>query len=70
LLWKLIEEILPGDTAVMRAESRECDGDRPNSVICPTLDEFMARFGAIRLWSILRRVRVPSWAAYTWDFGR
>ena len=45
LLWKLIEEIRPGDTAVLRAESRECDGNRPNSVIYPTLDEFLARFG-------------------------
>src|SRR5215207_5648993 len=45
LLWKLIEEIRPGDTAVLRAESRECDGNRPYSVIYPTLDEFLARFG-------------------------
>jgi DNA gyrase subunit A len=45
LLWKLIEEIRPGDIAVLRAESRECDGNRPNSVIYPTLDEFLARFG-------------------------
>jgi DNA gyrase subunit A len=45
LLWKLIEEIRPGDIAVMCAESREDDGNRPNSVICPTLDEFLDRYG-------------------------
>ncbi len=35
LLWKLIEEIRPGDYAVMRAESTVPDENRSNSVIKP-----------------------------------
>jgi DNA gyrase subunit A len=45
LLWKLIEEIRVGDVAVMRAESTECDGNRTNSVISRTLDEFLTLYG-------------------------
>ena len=45
LLWKLIEEIRPGDIAVMRAESRENDGNTRDSVIYPTLAEFLKLHG-------------------------
>ncbi len=45
LLWKLIEEIRPGDIAVMSAESREYDEIWSNSVIYPTLGEFLELHG-------------------------
>ncbi len=45
LLWKLIEEIRPGDYAVMRAESTGSDENRSNSVISRTLGEFLKLYG-------------------------
>ena len=45
LLWKLIEEIRPGDYAVMRAESTVSDENRSNSVISRTLGEFLKLYG-------------------------
>ena len=45
LLWKLIEEIRPGDVAVMSAESRECEEISSSSVISPTLDQFLKQYG-------------------------
>jgi len=46
LLWKLIEEIRPGDYAVMRAESTVSDENRSNSVISRTLGVFRERYGS------------------------
>jgi DNA gyrase subunit A len=45
LLWKLIEEIGPGDVAVLHAESTDCVEKPANSVIYRTVGEFMDRFG-------------------------
>ena len=45
LLWKLIEEIRPGDYAVLRAESTEHDENRANSVIYRTVGEFLRTHG-------------------------
>src|SRR5215208_2135493 len=45
LLWKLIEEIRPGDIAVMHAESTECDESRSNCVIYRTVGEFLKLHG-------------------------
>jgi len=46
LLWKLVEEIRPGDIAVMRADSTDCDENRSNSVISRTLGVFRDRYGS------------------------
>jgi DNA gyrase subunit A len=46
LLWKLIEEIRPGDVAVMRADSTVSDGERLNSAVSRSLDEFLKVHGA------------------------
>ena len=45
LLWKLIEEIRPGDYAVLRAESTDYDENRANSVIYRTVGEFLRTHG-------------------------
>ncbi|AFM14838.1 DNA gyrase, A subunit [Mycolicibacterium chubuense NBB4] len=45
LLWKLIEEIRPGDIAVMLAERTLFDGNRSKSVINRALAEFLDYFG-------------------------
>jgi DNA gyrase subunit A len=45
LLWKLIEELRPGDYAVMRAESTVSDENRANSVINRTLARFLRVHG-------------------------
>ena len=46
LLWKLIEEIVPGDIVALRAETALADRNRSDSIIFRSLDEFRARFGA------------------------
>ena len=46
LLWKLIEEIRPGDIVALRAETALADRNRSDSIIFRSLDEFRARFGA------------------------
>ncbi|MGV0743525.1 intein-containing DNA gyrase subunit A [Mycolicibacterium sp. XJ870] len=45
LLWKLIEEIRPGDVAVMRAETTVPDENCQKSVIQRSLDEFLKLHG-------------------------
>jgi DNA gyrase subunit A len=45
LLWKLIEEIRPGDVAVMRAETTEVDENRAKSVINRSLATFLELHG-------------------------
>ncbi|OBG86013.1 DNA gyrase subunit A [Mycobacterium sp. NS-7484] len=45
LLWKLIEEIRPGDVAVMLAEATVPDKNFGNSIINRRVDEFLAAFG-------------------------
>ena len=44
-MWKLIEEIRPGDVAVRHAETTEYDENRPESLIYRSLGEFLDRFG-------------------------
>ena len=45
LLWKLVEEIRPGDYTVMRTESTVSDGKGTKSVITRTVGEFLEKFG-------------------------
>lgn len=45
LLWKLIEEIRPGDVTVMLADTTGDDAKRPNSVINRSLERFIDRYG-------------------------
>ncbi len=45
LLWKLIEEIRPGDYAVMRAETTVSDENRSKSVIYRSVGEFLKLHG-------------------------
>jgi DNA gyrase subunit A len=45
LLWKLIEEIRPGDVAVMLAEAAVAGQNPGNSIIDRRVDEFVAKFG-------------------------
>ena len=45
LLWKLVEEIRPGDYTVMRTESTVSDGKGTKSVINRTVGEFLEKYG-------------------------
>ena len=44
LLWKLIDEVAPGDVVVMHRDSTVSDGNRSNSRIKRTLAHFRARY--------------------------
>jgi DNA gyrase subunit A len=45
LLWKLVEEIRPGDYTVMRTDCTVSDGKGTKSVITRTVGEFLEKFG-------------------------